>query len=304
MSTRMTLASSRSRSTSWRPRAKGSSIAPCMKTRPLRLRVATGTPRALALADVGAAAGLARGVVQRAQELGDEVDDAEDLLLVPDVVARGEAVDARVEDLVADLLGDAEAAGRVLDVGDAVVDVVLLEDGGQGLLEDGAPGVAHDVPDQQDVHPDRLSAGARPVKRRAGASAGPHTPATRRRRCARVRGLLRRALPPSPTTGRSENEHDDHSAALRRGRPSRRRWRPRCRRSASRCGRVRLGPGKAEPSLREAGRGPAAAGAEARAVPRARRHREPRAAAARRQLPVPGALARRCRRASRWGTAG
>ena len=71
----------------------------------------------------------------------------------------GQAVDPHVEDLVADLLGDAEAAGRVLDVGDAVVDVVLLEDDGQGLLQDGAPGVAHDVPDQQDVHPDRLSAG-------------------------------------------------------------------------------------------------------------------------------------------------
>ena len=136
-----------------------------MKTRPLRFRVATGTFERLPLPDVRAAAGLARGVVERAQELGDEVDDADDLLLVPDVVAGGQAVDPRVEDLVADLLGDAEAAGGVLDVGDAVVDVVLLEDDGQGLLQDGAAGVAHHVPDQQDVHPDRLPAGRRPVKR-------------------------------------------------------------------------------------------------------------------------------------------
>ena len=122
-------------------------------------------PRAPPLADVRPAAGLAGGVVERAEELGNEVDDAQDLLLVPDVVARGEAVDPHVEDLVADVLRDPEAARRVLDVGHAVVDVVLLDDGWQGLLEDGTPGAPHHVPDQEDVHPNRLSAPSWPVKR-------------------------------------------------------------------------------------------------------------------------------------------
>ena len=62
-----------------------------------------------------------------------------------------------VEELVADLLGHPEAAGGVLDVGDAVVDVVLREDLGQGLLQDVAAGAAHHVADHQNVHPDRLS---------------------------------------------------------------------------------------------------------------------------------------------------
>ena len=43
MSTMMTAASLRSASTSRRPTVKGSSMAPFMNTRPLRLRVATGT---------------------------------------------------------------------------------------------------------------------------------------------------------------------------------------------------------------------------------------------------------------------
>ena len=98
-----------------------------MNTRPERFRVATGTFALSALADVRAAAGLAGRVVERAQQLGDEVDHAQDLLLVPDVVARGHAVHPGVEDLVADVLGHAEAARGVLDVGDHVVHVVLLE---------------------------------------------------------------------------------------------------------------------------------------------------------------------------------
>ena len=111
-----------------------------------------GHPRALALPHVRSLAGLALGVVERAQQLGDQVDDADDLLLVPDVVPGGQAVDPRVQHLVADLLRDPEAAGRVLHVRDAVVDVVLLEDEGQGPLQDRAARVAHHVADDQDVH--------------------------------------------------------------------------------------------------------------------------------------------------------
>ena len=61
------------------------------------------------------------------------------------------AVDAHGQELVADLAGDAEAAGGVLDVGDAVVDVVQREERRQRLLHDGAPGAAHHVADDEDV---------------------------------------------------------------------------------------------------------------------------------------------------------
>ena len=128
-------------------------MAPFMNTRPLRLSVATGTLRVLARARRSEPLpGWPCGVVGGPQELGDLVDDGDDLALVPDVVAGGHAVDAHGQELVADLPGDPEAAGGVLDVGDAVVDVVLAEDDGQRLLHDGAPGAADDVADDQDVH--------------------------------------------------------------------------------------------------------------------------------------------------------
>jgi GAF domain-containing protein len=57
-----------------------------------------------------------------------------------------------VEQLVADVLGDAEASGGVLHVGDAVLHIVLLEDLRQGLPGYGAARAAHDVADDQDVH--------------------------------------------------------------------------------------------------------------------------------------------------------
>ncbi len=64
------------------------------------------------------------------------------------------------------------------------------------------------------------------------------------------------------------------------------------------------GPAARDPRTRyaTARRDPAPTGARARAVPLAGRHREPRAPAARGQLPVPRALARRRRGPLRWGT--
>ena len=60
-------------------------------------------------------------------------------------------VDAVAEDGVGDVAGDAEAGGRVLDVGDDEVDVALLDQRGDGAARDLAPGLAEDVADEKDA---------------------------------------------------------------------------------------------------------------------------------------------------------
>jgi hypothetical protein len=77
------------------------------------------------------------------------VEQGHPLLLVPDVVAGGPHVHRADLELGEDLGGDAEAAGRVLDVGDHEVDPLavdeLLEVVGHRL----AAGRPHDVADEQ-----------------------------------------------------------------------------------------------------------------------------------------------------------
>ena len=105
----------------------------------------------LGAADATSPCRLVGRVVGGPQELWHLVDHGDDLALVPDVVARGHAVDAHGEELVADLPRHPEAAGGVLHVRDAVADVVQGEEGGQGLLHDAAPGAAHHVADDEDL---------------------------------------------------------------------------------------------------------------------------------------------------------
>ena len=76
--------------------------------------------------DIGAASGRAGRIVDRAQEAVVAVGEGERLALVPDVVAGGDAIGAGRDQLLQNILGDAEAAGGVLAVHDDEVEAMLL----------------------------------------------------------------------------------------------------------------------------------------------------------------------------------
>src|SRR5438128_2632420 len=92
-------------------------------------------------------AGRARGEVRGTEEevLLDDVLD--DLLLVPDVVARGHHVDTGVEDPPGDRWRHAEAARGVLDIHHAEVDRVLSAELREDFRDRGPARLAVDVPD-------------------------------------------------------------------------------------------------------------------------------------------------------------
>ncbi len=97
-----------------------------------------------------AAAGQARRIVRGPQDAVGLVQLAAELALVPDVVAAGDEVDAGREHRLGGLRGQAEAARRVLAVGDHRVDVVLLPRELEMLLENLAARRTHDVADDKD----------------------------------------------------------------------------------------------------------------------------------------------------------
>ncbi len=94
--------------------------------------------------------GRARGEVGRAEKevlLSDVLDD---LLLVPDVIARGHHVHAVLEEGPRDERGDAEARRRVLHVDDGQVGLVLLAQAREERVHGLAPRLAEDVADTDD----------------------------------------------------------------------------------------------------------------------------------------------------------
>ena len=99
-----------------------------------------------------AAAGRARGIVAGPQQAVLVVDEGEDLLPVPGVIPGRDRVHAGIEELVADIAGDPETAGRVLAVGDHEVEAQLLPQGGNVLAHDLPPRAAHHVAYEQEFH--------------------------------------------------------------------------------------------------------------------------------------------------------
>ena len=76
--------------------------------------------------EIAAVAGDAGGEVGRPQEPRFGADVVDGLALRPDVVARGHDVDPPIQQLVAELPGDAPARGGIFGIGDDQVDVVVL----------------------------------------------------------------------------------------------------------------------------------------------------------------------------------
>ena len=111
------------------------------------------------LALVDAEAGGADGVVGGAEDAAAadvRVDGdghvLEDLFFVPDVIAGGDDVGAKVEELFCDGGRDAEAAGGVFSVDDEEIDGVGFKDVGEMFADDVAAGGAKDVADEEDIH--------------------------------------------------------------------------------------------------------------------------------------------------------
>jgi hypothetical protein len=80
------------------------------------------------------------------------VEERDPLLLVPDVVAGGEAIDGQAIQLRQHVGGHPEAAGGVLDVDHHVVEAVAVDQPGDQILDGPAPRPAHDVADEEQPH--------------------------------------------------------------------------------------------------------------------------------------------------------
>ena len=68
------------------------------------------------------------------------------------MVAEGDHIDAGGEELVADFLGDAEAVGRVLAIGDDEIGRQVGADFVQPVQKRGAPGAPHHVAEIEKFH--------------------------------------------------------------------------------------------------------------------------------------------------------
>ena len=98
------------------------------------------------------AAGRAGLQVERADEARLAGNIADQLLLVPDVVARGQHVDPGVEERLADLDRDAETGGGVLAVDDERIELQPLAQFGRALDQDGTARSPDDIADVEQAH--------------------------------------------------------------------------------------------------------------------------------------------------------
>ena len=105
------------------------------------------------LDDRVAPARIALQIVGRADDAVGRVEELVDLAVPVDVVAGRDHVDAGVEHRRGGALGDAEAAGDVLAVGDDEVRGVALAQAGQRLDQRPPARLADDVADEQEPLP-------------------------------------------------------------------------------------------------------------------------------------------------------
>ena len=100
----------------------------------------------------GAAAGRAGREVRRAHEPRLALDEDERLALIPGMIAERHGVGAGHQDLVADRLGDAEAAGGVLAVDDDAIEPPALAQRRQPRRDGAAPGPSDDIAEEEEAH--------------------------------------------------------------------------------------------------------------------------------------------------------
>ena len=102
--------------------------------------------------DAGAFARRALRKIGRPQEAVDARRELQRLALVPDVIAGGHHVGAGRQRFAIDLLGDAEAARRVLAIDDHEVELEVGNEARQALPHGGAAGTPHHVAQEKKSH--------------------------------------------------------------------------------------------------------------------------------------------------------
>ena len=103
------------------------------------------------LPDHASLAGIRLRIIRGANHVLVVLVIVDEILLVPDVIARGIGVDRKLRQLMHDRLGDAETARGVLDVDDREVDLLAIDDMIQLLMQRLAARLADDVTDVEDV---------------------------------------------------------------------------------------------------------------------------------------------------------
>ncbi len=102
--------------------------------------------------DVDAASRRSGREIDRTQQARLPVDIDEGFALVPDVVAGGHHIGARIHHILKDLLGDAEAGGRILAIHHDEIEAVFLDQARQSLNGSGAAGPADQITQKQKLH--------------------------------------------------------------------------------------------------------------------------------------------------------
>ncbi|CAD5248465.1 conserved hypothetical protein [Bosea sp. 46] len=123
-------------------------------------------PRAVARLDHSrTTAGRTGRIVRRTDQARLALDEDQRLALVPGMVAERHDIGAGGERLVADRLGDAEAAGGVLAIDDDAVELPALAQAGEAILDGEAAGAPDDVTEKEQTHVtiQRLGRASRPV---------------------------------------------------------------------------------------------------------------------------------------------
>ena len=156
-----------------------------MNRRPMTFITTTRLPPAR-LEQPDAVPGRAGGKILGPQQSGMAVDELGRVLLVPDMIAGGDDIDAGAIELLADRLGDAEAAGGVLAIDHHEIELQIAAQARQHLGDGRASGTAR--PDRRRRGGSWLLA-SQPGRR--DASVASHPAAGRRIRGARHR-------PPAP----------------------------------------------------------------------------------------------------------
>src|SRR5579871_717829 len=85
------------------------------------------------------------------------VEVVDDLPLVPDVIAGGQHIAAKVEKLVGDSRCNAEPAGRIFRISDHQVDLVGLHDVSNMVAHNLAAGAAENISNKENLHKVRVS---------------------------------------------------------------------------------------------------------------------------------------------------
>src|SRR5579872_6555340 len=100
----------------------------------------------------GAASRRARRIIDRTDQTRRSFDEYQRLFLIPGVIAECDRVDAAIDQLTINGLGDAEAAGGILGIGDDQIELPVTHKPGQPLVNDATPAATDDIADEKNPH--------------------------------------------------------------------------------------------------------------------------------------------------------